>query len=90
MPTSPTAILLNAMVVASGCRPDEIARRAGLSGPNVLTMMRQGLTRVPLGRIDALARACGADPAPLRASALREYGPRGTAVPPGRMPEGTR
>jgi len=40
----------------------EIAHDAGFVNPNVLTMIKQGGTKLPLDRVPALAKALDADP----------------------------
>lgn len=73
--TSPTAEYLRKAIDLSGMTQREIARRAGYDKPNVLSMMKQGQTKVPIERIPDLAEACGVDPARLMRIALREYQP---------------
>ena len=63
------------MIAHSGLTQCEIARLAGFKKPNMLTMMKQGRTKVPIPRIPALARACGVEPLPLLDSAMHEYMP---------------
>ncbi|WP_248411263.1 helix-turn-helix transcriptional regulator, partial [Aliiroseovarius sp. S2029] len=59
MPYSPTANNLSDAIDASGLTQREIADRVGFNHPNVLSMMKQGVTRVPLQRIPALAQTLG-------------------------------
>ena len=75
MTTSPTALLLGKLLDQSNLMQREVAAKAGFPKPNVITMMKQGSMRVPIERIPALARACGADPQPLLACAMQEYAP---------------
>lgn len=70
-----TAAFLERAIRRSGRTQAEIAREAGLRSPNVLSMMKQGQTKVPLARIPALARACGADGLYFLRLALEEYNP---------------
>ena len=53
----------------------QIAAEAGFENPNVLTMIKQGLTKVPLRRVGALARALDIDPAHLMRLVMGEYMP---------------
>lgn len=53
----------------------EIAAEAGFENPNVLTMFKQGLTKIPLRRVGALARALDIDPAHLLRLVMNEYTP---------------
>ncbi len=57
----------------------EIAAEAGFANPNMLTMLKQGATRVPLDRVPALAQALDCDPAWLLRLAL-EQGEGSTAA----------
>ena len=41
----------------------EIAAECGFDKPNIITMFKNGSTKVPLNRIGALAKALDADPA---------------------------
>ena len=53
----------------------EIAAEVGFPKANVLTMLKQGTTRVPISRIPALARALDVEPDELMKIVLREYQP---------------
>lgn len=53
----------------------EIALEIGYSKPNLITMFKQGLTKVPIEVIPRLAKALDEDPAVLLRIALREYMP---------------
>lgn len=57
----------------------EISSEAGFANPNMLTMLKQGATRVPLDRVPALAKALDCDPAWLLRLAL-EQGEGSTAA----------
>lgn len=59
----------------SGKTQKQIAQEAGYSKPNVLSMMRSGVTKVPIDRIPVIARACGVDEQHLLRLALNEYMP---------------
>ena len=73
MTLSPTALMLSDAIEASDLTQTEISNRAGFKHPNVLTMMKQGLTRVPLQRIPALAQALGMDQSAFLLLAIEEY-----------------
>ncbi len=66
--------LTHAMKI-SGKTQKEIALEAGFAKPNILSMMKQGLTKVPFERIPALARACGVSEAAFMRLAMQEYMP---------------
>jgi transcriptional regulator with XRE-family HTH domain len=53
----------------------QIATECGLENPNVITMFKQGLTKLPLNRIGPLAKALDVDPAHLLRLAMLEYMP---------------
>lgn len=53
----------------------EIAIEVGYPNPNVLTMFKQGKTKVPYGVIGRLAKATDSDPAYFLRLALLEYEP---------------
>ena len=54
---------------------DEIATETGFPKSNVLTMIKQGRTRMPLDKIEAFSKACGKSPDRLFRTAMREYKP---------------
>lgn len=51
----------------------QIANEAGYEKPNVLSMMKKGIIKVPIERAPALARALNVDPAHFLRMVLREY-----------------
>ena len=53
---------LSHAIYLSGKTQREIAQEAGFNKPNVLSMMKQGLTKVPIYSIPLLAKACSVDP----------------------------
>lgn len=53
----------------------EVAAECGFETPNIITMFKNGSTKVPLNRIGPLAKAIGADPAHLLRLAMNEYFP---------------
>lgn len=53
----------------------EIAHEIGYEKPNIITMFKQGTTKVPINKVPMLAKALGLDPAHLLRLALREYAP---------------
>jgi transcriptional regulator with XRE-family HTH domain len=50
----------------------EIAEEAGFINPNMLTMIKQGASKLPLARVPALAKALDTDPALLLRLALEQ------------------
>ncbi|MEP3331140.1 helix-turn-helix transcriptional regulator [Sedimentitalea sp.] len=56
---SRAATFFSAAINSSGLTQKEIARRAGFSRPNVISMMKSGETKIPIPRVPGLAVACG-------------------------------
>ena len=59
----------------SGKTQRDIATEAGWERPNVISMMKQGVTKIPVERVPALAKACGVDPALMIQIVMQEYQP---------------
>lgn len=53
----------------------DIAREAGFQKPNMITMIKQGRTRLPLDKIGPMAVALEMDPVQLLKMWLKEYQP---------------
>ena len=66
---------LEKAIEESGKSQREIAAEVGYPRPNVLSMMKQGQTKIPLEKAPLLARACGLDPADFTRHAMQEYMP---------------
>ena len=62
-------------IAVSGKTQKEVARLAGYDKPNVLSMMKNGNTKIPVDRVPALARACGTDPKVMLRIVMQEYHP---------------
>lgn len=77
---SRTAAFLAKAIEFSGMSQRDIAEEAGFPMPNVISMMKQGKTKVPLDRIPGLAAACHVDPVYFLRLALEEYHPEVYAV----------
>lgn len=54
---------------------NQIAAEAGFPKPNIITMFKQGITRIPLDRVPALASALSVDARELMDLCLTEYRP---------------
>ncbi len=63
------------MIELSEKTQKQIAHEVGYDRPNVLSMMKQGLIKVPVNRAPTLARALNIDPAYFLGLVLREYMP---------------
>jgi len=66
---------LTTLIERSDKTQKEIAAEVGFPKANVLTMMKQGITKVPISRVPALARALEVEPAELMKIVLKEYQP---------------
>jgi transcriptional regulator with XRE-family HTH domain len=66
---------LDKAVDISGKTQREIAAEVGYAKPNVLSMMKQGQTKVPIGKIPAISKALGVDPVNFVRLAMTEYHP---------------
>jgi transcriptional regulator with XRE-family HTH domain len=53
----------------------EIAQECGFEHPNVISMFKTGMTKLPINRISALANAIDADPVYLLRLVMLEYMP---------------
>jgi hypothetical protein len=58
-----------------GRQQKEIADELNYEKPNVITMFKQGTTKVPINKIPAFAKALGVDPVHFLKLALAEYMP---------------
>lgn len=62
-------------IQAIGKSQIKISEEAGFDKPNIITMMKQGKTKVPLEKIPALARALEVEPFILVRMCFKEYLP---------------
>jgi hypothetical protein len=53
----------------------EIAESCGFDKPNIITMFKQGKSKLPVGRVGKMARALDVDPIYLYALVMSEYEP---------------
>ena len=53
----------------------QVAEECGFDHPNVITMFKQGLTKLPINRIESLAKALDADPVHLLRLVMLQYMP---------------
>jgi hypothetical protein len=66
---------IDSLLNASPKRQNEIAREIGYEKANIITMFKQGTTRVPVDRVPLLADALGVDRVELLNMWLEEYQP---------------
>jgi hypothetical protein len=69
------AEFITACLAASDKTQKEIAEEAGFDNPNIISMLKTGVTKLPLNRVGTLAKALDIDPAHLFRLALIEYMP---------------
>lgn len=72
---SPTARFLGEAIRSSCLSQRTIADRIGYPNANVISMMKNGVTKVPIDRIPQLAKVCGVDERTFLEIALSEYHP---------------
>ena len=53
----------------------DIAREAGFNKPNIITMIKQGRTKLPISKVGPMATSLGIDPLHLYKLAMEEYEP---------------
>lgn len=73
MTASPKAKTLTKAIDASELIQREIADRIGMRNPNVISMMKQGIKRVPLNRIPALSETLEINVQTFLMTAIKEY-----------------
>lgn len=69
------ATYITQQIALSGVAQKEIAKELGYDKPNIITMFKQGSTKVPLNKIAPLARILGIDAVHLLRMAMLEYQP---------------
>jgi transcriptional regulator with XRE-family HTH domain len=74
-PNTTVAEILTLAIDACPKTQKEIAEEVGFPNPNVITMIKQGKTPLPINRIGPLAKAVGLDPAFLLRLTFQEYYP---------------
>jgi len=63
------------LINISGKSQKDIAEEMGYDKPNIITMIKQGKTRLPINRVAAAAQALDADPVHLLRITMQEYMP---------------
>lgn len=74
--SSEVARFITSRIVATGQKQKDIARKAGFDKPNIITMIKQGSTKLPLAKLGAMAKALETDPVQLLQMCMEEYTPR--------------
>lgn len=78
--TETVAEFLTKVINASGKTQTEICYEIGYTKPNIITMFKQGKTKVPLDKIGPLARSLGVDGRDFFRMVLGEYMPETLAA----------
>lgn len=73
--TSLVAALVTEQIRFIGKKQLEIAEEAGFDNANVITMIKQGRTKLPLGKVGSMAKALELDPTYLIKLCIEEYQP---------------
>lgn len=66
---------ISLLIEKSGKTRREIANEAGLGKPNMISMLKNGETKLPLAKLGSFAKAVHTDPAELLKMCLTEYYP---------------
>lgn len=74
-PTNTVAGYITHQLAIAEKTQKEVSNEIGYRKPNMITMFKQGQTKIPLNKIGPLAAALGVDPVHLLRMALREYLP---------------
>ena len=72
---SQVAQLISKRIDELGLLQKDVARACGWPKPNVITMLKQGLMKLPLEKVGPLAKVLGLHPALLFWMVLKEYAP---------------
>lgn len=73
--TSQVAQFISARLDETGQLQKDVAHKAGFGQPNIITMIKQGQTRLPLDKVGPMALALEVDPVSLMHMCLEEYYP---------------
>lgn len=74
------AQFLSQKIDSSDKSQSEIAQELGYPNPNIITMFKQGRTKVPITKIGAIAKALEIDPLHFMRIVMNEYSPDTWAV----------
>lgn len=74
-PQMSVAQFLSGAISLSGKTQRTIAEDLGYDNPNILTLFKQGKTKLPINKVPAMANSLGVDPVKLIRLVMREYMP---------------
>lgn len=66
---------ITAQIAATGVPQTDIAAALKYDKPNVITMIKQGKTKLPINKVGPMAKALGVDPVHLLRLVMAEYWP---------------
>ena len=69
------AAFLSNLIEKSGKTRKEIAKESGFGKPNIISMLKTGDTKLPLGRLGSFSKSVNTDPVQLLKMCLKEYYP---------------
>ncbi len=69
------AAYIQLQIAVSGVAQKDIAEALGYENPNVITMFKQGKTKLPINKVGPLAKVLGVDPVHLLRLVMTEYCP---------------
>ncbi len=72
---SQVARFITGRIEATGKLQKDIAEKVGFEKPNIITMIKQGKTKLPLDKIGPMAKALEVDPVHLLKLCMEEYHP---------------
>lgn len=87
--TATVAQLFTNLVEATDKTQEQIAREVGFPHSNIISMLKKGRARLPMGRIKSVARALGTDEFSLLCHCLQEYQPETWELIRPHLPEST-
>jgi len=76
----PVAEYIKQQIALSDKSQKDISREAGFSTPNNISMIKDGITKLPINRIPSIAKALNIDPVHLLRMTMREYMPETWSV----------
>lgn len=75
IPRLSVAEYITAQLDLCGKLQSEVAREAGFGSANVVTMIKQGKTKLPMAKVGVFAKAIGVDPLYMFQLVMSEYDP---------------
>ncbi|UUZ75397.1 hypothetical protein LP414_27155 [Polaromonas sp. P1(28)-13] len=66
---------LTGQIDLCGKAQHELAKECGYANANIITMLKQGRSKLPMGRVGVMAKALGVDPLFLFSLVMNEYEP---------------